>query len=155
MDKTDSKSEPTSADLVEIFTKARENISSPASWTKLAYARAQYGRAISIDSPAAVCFCGRGSIIREINAWVNEHEQALGKRRARTHDALMYRSARIFDDVVKDLDPRRSPNPLKRFRSYTDGDRYDGFVEYNDHDSTTHAQVLAVFDEAIEKAAVL
>lgn len=50
--------------VVEILKEARELISVPERWTKMAYARDAVGNAVNWNDPTAYCWCSLGALHR-------------------------------------------------------------------------------------------
>lgn len=57
---------------LEILKAARELLSTPARWTKLAYARDAGGAAVMPSNANAVCWCIEGSIVKCSGDWSME-----------------------------------------------------------------------------------
>lgn len=63
--------------VVEVLKAARELISDPAHWTKGRFARTEKGSPINYESPAAVCFCSAGALMRVTWGDIKNYRSAL------------------------------------------------------------------------------
>lgn len=110
---------------VEILQKARDLISDPARWTQDAYARDEHGREGAEPNDCdAVCFCSLGAIYRTTSIDIAEY--------------LPY-------SVTLNL-----AQEMQAVETDTRGKCERYIADFND--GHTHAEVLAAFDRAIEKA---
>lgn len=141
----------------DLLVVAREAITDPARWTKGEFARDKDGNALRTapqhklaycelatarkDLTEVSCFCGIG--VLQFNA--NSHED--------------FNSAWpvLVQAVVefKQGDSERYKEVQRQWRQVQagDSDAQSMFFDFNDHDETTHAEVLAVYDAAIAIAA--
>lgn len=110
---------------LEIMKEAREILTNPAQWTQGVYARDEAGCGVNWEDEAATCFCALGAI-----------------RKAGGEEWL------YVDDAAIELLVAALPSDWKQ--------KTDGMPPrphyYNDDEATTHADVLAWFDRAIEIA---
>lgn len=105
-----------------VLIRAREIISDEARWIKGYYAKKKDGVKTAASSPYATCWCAVGAIIKA----TSEVAQKDFKRRLDIEDA----AATALDDIIIP--------------------KFDSVANFNDHSSTTHKDVLEVFDRAIE-----
>lgn len=121
------------ANNVALFELAKSIIADPAKWHKGTYCTDEdwyhdvhYGRRIKLnavdDIPAAVCFCGIGAL--------SVAADIIGQGN------IPYRAFVATAGVLK---PGDYPT-------------ISAFAEFNDNPETTHADVMAAFDKAIEAA---
>ena len=111
---------------IDILRRGRHLLADARAWTKGVLARDANGNETAALSDAAVCFCLDGAMHRVEQT---DPEEPM------THDHLLV--DRLLDDAAKELFPDRL---------YGDN---GSFVNFNDHDQTTHADALAVIDRAI------
>ncbi len=107
----------------EQLRAAKALIDTPDKWTKGVDAAGPAGKEIDENSEEAVCFCANGAILYA--ACEPEHVKTC---------------AAFLEAAVP---ARFDPDP-----STWDS----GFVQYNDHPATTHADIMALFDRAIALA---
>lgn len=120
---------PTPQTASDILQKARKLISKPEAWTKGSFARDAEGRICNSDrSPFACSWCALGAINYSTNSFTMAFDAF---RLARSLLCKAVRARVTHDD---------SDNPTTNPASY------------NDSPSTTHADILAVFDDAIAQA---
>jgi len=128
---------------IDILRTAREIISDPEHWTKGVYARNASSVQVDTNSATAVRFCATGCIKRAtgkvVAAAVNSNV-----------DLTLINIVEDFPEVgyphlwaIKELDSALS--------DCLEEHTLDRVVYYNDHPETTHADILALFDKAIEK----
>ena len=129
----------------DILRKAREIIADRAHWHKGCLARDKGYRTRGVTKKNAVSFCAYGACMRAwhlyqdtLEWWGNDDNR---------HKNLM------FNDAVKS-----AVMELQRSIPYDDADVADALLaaaspvtEYNDFHATTHADILALFDRAIER----
>ena len=110
--------------LADDLREARKVIERPESWTKGQYAKMASGRkAHSPLMQQAVCFCAVGAVCKA----VGEVDECLPRSRRLT-------------DFLREFVPENKRASLR------------GIVAYNDRKSTTHADILNLFDRAIAAA---
>jgi hypothetical protein len=111
----------------DVLMKARVLLAEPSHWTQGAYARDASGRVVHPRSPAAVCWCIVGAVKRaDVRTERSEEDDGLR--------VLL----RLFHPSTGQLKDK-----LYAFWVMTD---------WNDDPSRTHADVLALLDEAIAEA---
>jgi hypothetical protein len=118
----------------ELLARARALIERPERWTQGAMARGAGGEAVAATSPRACRWCAYGALWHA--SWQLEHEAggAYGRvcRRAEQHATMALAHA-----VPPDMDPDARPRD------------YEAVVEYNDTVTTTHADILALYERAL------
>lgn len=143
---------------LELLQKARAVITDPERWTKGEYARDQDGNALitvpehSLAYPAQIehlrskfkeitCFCGMGVLRFEADSF-----EEFGNAWPTLVQAVV---------EFKQGSESRSKMVEKYWKKYQKGggDSQAIFHDFNDHEYTTHAEVLAVYDAAIAIAA--
>lgn len=118
-------------DVALILRGARTMLADPAAWTKGTSARDAQGLDVSdVLSPEAACFCAVGAVFKAANYSNRSME-------GRVEGAPTYGALRYLKTYV---------------RKYTDP-IFNGEIHlYNDSGTTTHEDVLRMFDYAIEQA---
>ena len=116
--------------VLELLQNARQLLSDPARWTKGCFARNAEGQAVHPVLGKAACWCSVGAIRKEFS---REH-------------GYTDRSA----TVSSFLDAH-----LLLHQLLSSGKHSAGIPSFNDHPDTTHADVLALFDRAIEHCSSL
>lgn len=106
---------------LEILKAARELISAPERWTKGHFAKNGAGIATYCRSSSAVCWCASGA-----TAWVVQDEDA---------------SSGVADDIDADVELAKTLG----------GSNPGDVASFNDQPTTTHAEVLALFDRTIAR----
>lgn len=112
--------------LSDRLKKIQAKIDTPEKWTKGTRAKTSDGREVDIDDPRASCFCIIGAME---NAFIG---YPLGANR---HDVW-----------------RATVMGLRRDSGVFDTKRFTSLVDFNDHEDTTHADVMVLFDAAIGNA---
>lgn len=107
---------------LELLKAAREKIAKPEYWTKGDFARDVGGKGVAATDPAACCFCAHGAI----------HRVRGLHNRAAIEDACWATAA------------------LNSALTLISG--HDTVPEFNDAPETRHADVMALFDVAIQCA---
>jgi hypothetical protein len=119
---------------IVLLERARAKLAKPTAWTKDFMAKTALRSEVSFTHSKATQFCMLGALYRA--AYEIDHNAVNGIR-ANFHPAVLEaerRLARSIDD--KPLPPG--------------WDAADGRISYfNDHEATTHEDVLRVYDEAI------
>ena len=119
---------------LEILVAARRLIDTPEKWTTDAIARRRDFSPVSPNDLDAVCFCSDGALIR---ATLGTSKRENGSLRWRDQD---YAGAvALLNAAVPD-----------RWMNAQWGEI--AFIKFNDDPATTHADVMALFDRAIETA---
>ena len=108
-----------------LLTEAKALISDKKHWCKSSAARDINGKKIDVLSANAVCFCSYGAITR------------VTTRRKGFDQAFSYNVSVEATHILNDA-------------SYTLHNRH--FVTYNDTQSTTHEDIMSVWDLAIKKS---
>lgn len=111
---------------IDILRGGRTLLKDPTTWTKEVHARNASGTETTVLGDTARCFCLSGAMHRV---------EQTDPEEAATSDHILVN--RLLDAAAKELFPDRLEG---------DGGQ---FVNFNDHDKTTHADVLAVIDRAI------
>lgn len=108
---------------VTVLINARQQISNMDSWTRNSYARDSQGEPVNENDATAVCFC------------------SLGALRKVTPDSEFnaYTNARRALMETLDLRGESVKAPCRNVPGF------------NDHPETTHADVLALFDDTIKR----
>lgn len=117
---------------------ARSKIQNPEAWTKTAPALDSSGVRVDAQDRAAVCFSSYGAIVSIIG--VNENlVTAMIAIETATPERFVEMAAMQMEEATKSRKGHVGEKPL-------------GFGMFNDDVDTTHAEVLAAFDRAIEIA---
>jgi hypothetical protein len=119
----------------EILIAARAILADPAHWTKNTFARDRNNEPIDPTSPDAVCFCAVGAIKKVINIVSNPY----------SNDLLQEKDTAKFEEL------RKHTAHLNNSVELVTG-QLISIVSFNDWSSTEHADLLAVFDHAINNA---
>ena len=121
--------------VVDDLRAVREMLADPKKWTKEAMARDINNKPVMPRDDAAVCYCIQGAM-EKLCLYGNLIHCAGQKR--------LYRMCLALKDVpiIKYFEP-----------DGLDDDVFHAIVHFNDSHQTTHDQVLAAFDAAIESAA--
>lgn len=116
----------------EILVKAKELIATPEQWTKGHFGRDAEGNQVDLDSDACVGRCLMGAVYRAQRILTNEAEpeERFGYSVA-VRDAVVQLNECLPADAVEG--------------------QWANIPEFNDYQSTTHADVIAVIDCALEK----
>jgi len=112
-----------------ILVRARALIATPDRWVQGSMARTKYGTEVMVGDAAAACFCTAGAIHRvEIEVY-RQHGADVGTAAVSGAASAIRKAliAREGDDT--------------------------SIVVFNDRPTTTHAEILSVFDAAIEAEA--
>lgn len=104
----------------QLLEQAKALIDTPEKWTKGALARDAGGQPVAYFAPDARCFCTAGALQKACNNDESNSRLIQAGRRA-------------------------------IYKAMAERDKLDVSIErFNDHTFTTHAEVMAVFDLAIE-----
>ena len=106
--------------VVSVLRRARGILERPEAWVQKAPAVTRDGEDVETNSPAAVAFCVGGAI-----------ERAIGE----PGTSLYRKTITALNLGIPHLDPHYA---------------HHGYIAFNDAESTTHADVLAALDRAIE-----
>jgi len=113
---------------IDMLAKARELLSCPSCWTQHEIGRTASGNAVSVDVPDVVAYCAIGALTRVL--WMTDEYEAASS----ASDMLAEAACRLF--------PERLSEGV--------GDGVDPVVEVNDHPTTSHADVLRMYDTALD-----
>lgn len=115
-------------DIIAVLKKAKNVIVDPTSWIKKLPASDEFGEECELESAEACRFCMDGALQTQFNL-----------RELRTSGVPQYSDAvRCLNRAAHD----RFPSRIEYFES---------FVWFNDHEDTTHDDVMQVFDDAIKE----
>lgn len=130
--------------VVELLAQARELITEPGAWVQGAFARDEKGYAVDSTSPAACAWCTVGALRAVTMAGLPASDEDNKVYHARS--AIAARGV-----AVKDMRPAVAwLREAAGLGAVAGGS--GGVSDWNDAPSTTHDQVLDVFDRAIAKA---
>lgn len=123
-----------SKEAKKVLERAREILSDPKRWTKGNAAKDKFGQEIRVTSPHAVKFCVIGALAK---ADYELDSSELNYRRLISGSDRVGAALRHFHDTLghKAGDPG-----------------FFGIGPWNDSSHTTHKDVMAAFDKAIETA---
>lgn len=121
----------------EILTCARELLSDPARWTKGAYARTTNKSSVASRSPEARCWCPLGAML-VCTYGPNETAEST----ATVGDSFLW--AGLSETNPQDQAYYDALDGLRKAVGRT-------IPSWNDRPETTHGNVLAAFDRAIEE----
>jgi len=116
--------------MMKLLSDARDVITNPDRWGKVTYAVDAKGRTVFNTTKTPVCFCALGACFA-----------AEGIHGFSLEDSPEHRAAVVqLEAAIDRLFPGRVP-PLSPAK----------VPVFNDHADTTHAEVLAVFDNALQQ----
>ena len=107
----------------ELLIAARDLIASPGAWTQGTYARNALGESTPLQGADAVCWCASGAVLKVLED--ESWDDSSG--------SLWDIGLRLMQDVIETQSMMTVPT-------------------WNDEESRTHGEVLAMFDSAIEAA---
>ena len=125
--------------VLETLKSAREALDTPEKWARGSSARSASGRKVAVQSKRAAAFCAAGAICRAGGAGSELTRNAL----FRVFQALPFEPEKRFGRHWGNL------SQVPSDRGGISGPIWEAIARVSDDPSTTHADILALFDRAI------
>ena len=138
-------------DKVEILVETRNRLANPDAWVKGVFAIDKDGIATEFDGDQACSWCLSGAIFRECG-FTNVDEGIVPKGIPNEFDWRYHEAHEEQDDIFLYI----AEAILEKYPDFPKPDHFyyyfELLTEFNDSDSISHPDVIAVLDDAIERA---